>query len=910
MFAFTLSAYAQVESGWERTGFMLPDYFGSSTERGLAYGEFDDEALVLVASRGGMGTGVFLHNAETGADAGTLNPEGVSGGTYAINDIGVSDDGVIFAANLTLGASGDPFKVYRWTDLEAEAEVVIDFTGTAARLGDKITVVGSASDNTLAIYAPASRSNEVYRFTTEDNGDSFSHDVITFDGFTDGGIQPSVAPVGLGDEFIYYNASPWEGEAGMNPALYNIDGTHVSTISGDWMLSNTMQYFEVGDRAFLATFDGPDGDEQRVALFDVTGGGAVYMYHTPSLGAVPNLFMSGDMEVVVDDDGETATIYALAANAGVAAFTLEFPEVYAGDFYVGAEGTAPGGSDPHFSSLEDAFAAFEDNEPTGPITLYITSDLDEDGGAVLEGAAFTESAPLTIRPLPGTTPTVSLGAVDDDTEANAAGLALINSPYVTVDGSAEAGGTSRDLTLLVTDEEVTRAVLIFGSSDNSAVRNTNIETSVSGAAMTAVRITMGGPTPMGVVVENSSLGSEETSFHIGVSFNANTGQELDSDILGNDIYASYRGITTWWMDDARLEHNRIWITGQYPVSTAAAAWPAGMYLVLTSNTTVIGNEIRGFTTNTSEGKINGGFVINANLGDVWIYNNMIAVPEFSNNGAATDNRFFGVGVTNAAGAGTQHILHNTIHVGSSTQTGTIAAFGWDAALQTTEMQWDVRNNIFVVEPDQDNAYAIHWPIPEGNVPVFDDNNLYVPNGYVGHWRGSDFESLNDWQFGAGLDGNSVSQDVEFVSELDLRLTGASVGDEDLAAPRIEMVEVDIDGNERGAETAYMGAFEAGVDVSIDRDRVAELPKAFELHQNYPNPFNPSTTISYTLRDPGHVRIQVFNVAGQLIHDLVDGYEPAGKHEVNFDAGSLASGMYLYRIEFEGRSETRQMVLVK
>ncbi len=900
---------AQVTTNWERTGFSMPDFFGNSTERGFAYGEFDGESRILVASRA-AGTNVFLLDAETGADAGTLNPEGVDGGIYAINDIGVSQDGVIFAGNLVLGASeGDPFKIYRWTDLDAEAEVVVEFGELGLRFGDRITVVGSAEDNTLAIFAPASRSNQVLVLTTEDNGDTFSHEIIELEGFTDGGIQPSAGPVGLGDEYLYYNASPWEDEAGVNPGLYSADGSHIHTFSGDWLASNTIRYFEVGDRQFVVTFDAVDGGEQRAAVFDVTGQGSTYMYHTPSLDVVPNLFLSGDLEVVVNED-DTATLYVLAANAGIASYTLEFPSVYAGDFYVGADGTAPGGADPHFASLSEAFAEFEANEPTGPITLYITSDLTEEEGAQLYGGPFTESAPLTIRPLAGTTPTVSLGVIAEEGSANEAGLAFVNSPYVTVDGSAELGGTSRDLTLRITDDAVTRAVLIHDNSPNTSILNTNIETAVAGGAMTAVRISIGDYVPLGALVENNSLGTEETSFHIGVAFSANAGQELDSHIIGNDIFASYRGITTWYVDDARFDHNRIRITGQYPISTAATAWPAGMYLVLVSNTSVAGNEIIGFETNTSAPKLTAGFLINANLGDVWIYNNMVAVPEFTNHGEAEGNEFFGVAVNNAAGAGTQYIVNNTVRIGSSTDSGTIAAFGWDKAMATTAMQWDIRNNIFVVEDDADNAYALYWPVPAGNEPEFDDNNLYVPNASIGHWRGDDFESLGEWQFGTGFDGNSVSKAVEFVSDLDLRLTGDSVGDRDLAGTPIPFVTVDIDGTERDETTPYMGAYEGSIGLPIEPMDATELANAFELHQNYPNPFNPTTTISYTLRDPGHVRIRVYNVAGQLVSDLVDSYENSGRHEVHFDARELASGMYIYRMEFDGRAESRQMMLVK
>ncbi len=577
---------------------------------------------------------------------------------------------------------------------------------------------------------------------------------------------------------------------------------------------------------------------------------------------------------------------------------------FAQDYYVGESGTAPEGADPDYSSLWEALQAVAANEATGPVTLHITSDLDERGyDLLLNNVAITADAPLTIKPMEGTTPTVTMGAISESgvTGADGSGLAIINTPNVTIDGSGEEGGSSRDLTLVIDELGASTGIRIYGSAHNATVRNTNILTATPGPTLAGVRV--GGATPTGTLLENNQIGSEAAVFFHGVALVGAEGATIDMDIVNNDMYVSQRGITTWYVGDARYEGNRIRVTGRYPTTS----WSAGMYIVTAHEMHIAGNEILGFTTNNNDARPNAGFLFNANAGDIWVYNNTIAVPEFSNNGSYGDAEFFGFGVSWADVGSDHFIYHNTVRIGSSTASGPVAAFGFASHVGSTGQGWDLRNNIFVVEDDAANAYAIYWPV-DGEEPLSDDNNLYAPNASVGNWRGTSFRTLADWRFGAALDGNSSSKEVEFVSETDLRLTGTSVGDEDLLAPRIELVDVDIDGNERGAETAYMGAHEAGVGVSSDR--VADLPDAFELHQNYPNPFNPSTTISFTLRDPGHVRVQVFNVAGQLVHDLVDGYEMAGKHEVNFDAGSLASGMYLYRIEFEGRSETKRMMLVK
>jgi uncharacterized protein (DUF1501 family) len=89
-----------------------------------------------------------------------------------------------------------------------------------------------------------------------------------------------------------------------------------------------------------------------------------------------------------------------------------------------------------------------------------------------------------------------------------------------------------------------------------------------------------------------------------------------------------------------------------------------------------------------------------------------------------------------------------------------------------------------------------------------------------------------------------------------------------------------------------------------------LPKEYSLEQNYPNPFNPSTVIRYELPGGVNVLLEVYNSVGERVATLVDGPQGAGTHEVNFNGGSLASGMYLYRLRAGSYQETRKMLLVK
>jgi hypothetical protein len=93
--------------------------------------------------------------------------------------------------------------------------------------------------------------------------------------------------------------------------------------------------------------------------------------------------------------------------------------------------------------------------------------------------------------------------------------------------------------------------------------------------------------------------------------------------------------------------------------------------------------------------------------------------------------------------------------------------------------------------------------------------------------------------------------------------------------------------------------------------VDEAPVSIgELKQNYPNPFNPSTTIEYTLTNPGNVRVEIYGIIGQFVATLVDSYQAAGMHTITWNAGDLAGGTYFVKITSGLFTQTRKMTLIK
>jgi len=89
-----------------------------------------------------------------------------------------------------------------------------------------------------------------------------------------------------------------------------------------------------------------------------------------------------------------------------------------------------------------------------------------------------------------------------------------------------------------------------------------------------------------------------------------------------------------------------------------------------------------------------------------------------------------------------------------------------------------------------------------------------------------------------------------------------------------------------------------------------IPNEYTLEQNYPNPFNPNTIIKFALPQDSKVNLIVFNILGEKVAKLINQEMKAGYHQIEFNASTLASGVYLYRIKAGDFVETKKMVLMK
>ena len=332
--------YSQVTTLWEKSANSgtKPSWEAGSLTRGLGYGLVGGNHRLFVANRNASlgGKQIFVFNALTGDSVAMLDTTGISGGTYPINDVEVSTDGIIFVGNLTTNSSTTAFKVYKYTSEGAAPVEAINYTSaTGYRLGDKFTVTGSTTDNSIIIWAAnAAATGEVIKFTTADNGATFTPEVISV-GTLVSFSSAAIGPLANGD--FYFNAH------GGNAQKFTSTGTLVGTIPGTALSTSGSAL------RFLNLFSGNEFvaandllvSSNNAKILKVPGGSpasATAFASTPVLGATSAAGL-GDLSVQKVSE-YLFNIYVLSTNNRFGAYQVDLRTPLAGDFYI-PQGTNP-----------------------------------------------------------------------------------------------------------------------------------------------------------------------------------------------------------------------------------------------------------------------------------------------------------------------------------------------------------------------------------------------------------------------------------------------------------------------------------------------------------------------------------------------------------------------------------------
>lgn len=211
------------------------------------------------------------------------------------------------------------------------------------------------------------------------------------------------------------------------------------------------------------------------------------------------------------------------------------------------------------------------------------------------------------------------------------------------------------------------------------------------------------------------------------------------------------------------------------------------------------------------------------------------------------------------------------------------------------------NNVFTL----DNSLLSGISFPNYNRPVFVDiDNDGDYDVVIGRSNGS----LVFYQNGGDASTPSWKLNDTLFAGIKVK-QNAHPGFADLDGDgRLDMVIGEYDGN----FTYYKNLF---APVTGINENTEDVPNSFALSQNYPNPFNPITTIKYSIpsnvkHEITNVKLIVFDMLGKEVATLVNEQKAPGNYEITFDAGKLSSGIYIYKLQSVGFSQSRKMLLLK
>lgn len=345
--------YGETAPAWFTDGSEaeIGDNSWSGTERGIAYSKYSGH--VYVSSRHADDTDgdgepdgqgephIYVLDPATGEapafgvskllTTGITSADENFGGGYPLNNVVTTEDGSIFACNMTLASGPDiigdddavtvkAFRVYRWDWEQGIPTMIIDYKEGGYRLGDKFSVLGNWETEAY-IYAAPSESNKLLRWKVTAGVVDDSPTVITLQDVSSAGTSINVADVPGNDDWIYVSGK------GFLPTLFTRDGVNLTqvAISPDNLNSSLLagRTIEFGGRLYMAMFCG----DQSAFIIDLTKHGenvtdADIVGYTPTFGTkFDNAYGEGAVDIAAIDNN--MHVFVCAPSNGIACYKIE-----------------------------------------------------------------------------------------------------------------------------------------------------------------------------------------------------------------------------------------------------------------------------------------------------------------------------------------------------------------------------------------------------------------------------------------------------------------------------------------------------------------------------------------------------------------------------------------------------------
>lgn len=288
--------------------------------RGLAYDPVTTNLVVV--SRTGSTNAIYALSAETGADLFQLNTLGISGGTFGLNMIGVSAEGVVYAGNTTANNADGNFKLFRWPSVDSAAFPSQAFDASPApsenlRWGDTLAVRGAGNDTQVLLGSFNGR--HVALLTTTDGGATFTSTPM---------VAPITVPLNFAQLGIAFGSSNtfWAKASGFKLRHLSYDPTLV-----DPNLTLLAEY-DLPSRLVNTTGIAIDTNQNALAAVEIANGDNVQLYRLSATTNAP-LLLDQDFFATDNANGNATaaiafstnnTLYALDSNNGIKALTINF----------------------------------------------------------------------------------------------------------------------------------------------------------------------------------------------------------------------------------------------------------------------------------------------------------------------------------------------------------------------------------------------------------------------------------------------------------------------------------------------------------------------------------------------------------------------------------------------------------
>jgi len=422
-----------------------------------------------------------------------------------------------------------------------------------------------------------------------------------------------------------------------------------------------------------------------------------------------------------------------------------------------------------------------------------------------------------------------------------------------------------------------------------------------------------------IIVDNiirNNTAAGEITFTMGGGICMGGSGKIVNNIITENICSSTNadvvggGVRLWLVDGSQdttfcLVEDNI-ISNNKSVSVNGIAYAGGINssncLITMRGNTVSNNTVEGAVENIGAGMHVGGL----RYAESRIENNL-----FSGNHHLGSGTCYG---------GALYIYYSHPVVVNNIMDNNEANFGGGIFL-TNNSQPEITNNTIIsntasnvgggIYSDQSTLIVINSILWGNSAPS--GEQIYLSGG-TDSVRYSDIQG--SWLGEGNIDADPIFEDP-LISDYHLQDTSPCI---QTAIETIEIAGVmyfcppyDIEGNPRPYPVGTkpdMGAYEYQLLVGIEENLSSIVPDAYSLSQNYPNPFNPTTTINYGLKERSFVELKIYDILGREVALLINEEQDAGYYELNFNAASLASGIYLYQLNAGNFVETKKMVLMK